>query len=84
MRLLSRDLAAQRGLPDVPISLSEKLKAGVGSFREMGLERAYAGSPRSATVAEGEQLLDRLATMVAVQVGEAMAISFIGEPPEVD
>jgi len=69
------DEAARAKLPDVPISLSDKLKEGVSRFADMGLERAYSGSPASATAAEGEALLDKLARMVAVEVLEAMALS---------
>jgi len=59
-------------LPDVPISLSVKLREGITDFQEMGLNDAYCGSPSSATALEGESLLDRLATMVATEVLESM------------
>jgi creatinine amidohydrolase len=65
----------RRKLPDVPISLSDQLNAGVTRFTAMGLARAYSGSPRSASAAEGEELLDRLARMVAVEVLESMDLS---------
>lgn len=67
------DEAARDGLPEVPISLSEKLRAGIGEFAEMGMDRAYAGDPAAATAAEGEELLDRLAEMIAGEVRDAMA-----------
>src|SRR5262245_42376299 len=42
---------AMRGvLEPVPISLSEKLAAGVMTFDAMGLQLAYAGDPAAATV----------------------------------
>lgn len=66
-------------LPEVPISLAEKLRAGVTDFVEMGLVRAYAGAPADASAEEGDDLLDRLATMVATQIREALATR--PEPP---
>jgi len=39
------DEAARAGLPEVPVSLSERIGAGVTSFAAMGLDRAYAGAP---------------------------------------
>jgi creatinine amidohydrolase len=59
-------------LPAVEVSLSEQLRSGVGTFREMGLERAYAGAPARASAAQGEEMLERLAEMVACEVLEAM------------
>lgn len=61
-------------LPAVPISLSEKLSAGVTTFEQMGLEAAYAGDPASASVEEGEQLIQRLGEMVVGEVLEALGI----------
>ena len=61
-----------RGLPDVPISLSEKLREGVTRFTAMGLTRAYAGAPAEASAAEGEALIERLAEMIEGEVLEAM------------
>jgi len=37
-------------LSPVPISLSEKLKAGITTFEAMGIQLAYAGDPASASV----------------------------------
>lgn len=59
------------GLPEVPISLAEKLRAGVGDFQEMGLEQAYAGNPAEATASEGRETLDALAEMIVGSVQEA-------------
>ena len=69
------DEAARAALPEVPISLSEKLRAGVADFRAMGLDRAYAGAPAAATSAEGEEMFDRLADMVVGEVEEALGLS---------
>lgn len=61
-------------LPAVPISLSEKLSAGVMTFEQMGMEAAYAGDPASASVEEGEQLIQRLGEMVVGEVLEALGV----------
>ena len=66
--------ALRQRLSPVPISLSEKLTAGVNTFEEMGLELAYAGDPASATVEEGEQLIQRLGEMVVGEVLETLGI----------
>jgi len=64
-----------RGVLDpVPISLSEKLAAGVMTFEDMGLQLAYAGDPRAATVEEGEQMIQRLGEMVVGEILEALGI----------
>ncbi len=55
-------------LPEVPISLADKLRAGISDFEEMGLSQAYAGSPAAATAEEGHETLDALAAMVVAQV----------------
>lgn len=62
------DDAIRQTLPEVPISLSERIGAGVETFAEMGLVRAYAGAPAAATAAEGSELLDRLAEMIVGEV----------------
>jgi creatinine amidohydrolase len=67
------DWPAAATLPDVAVSLSEGIKAGKTSFREMGLDDAYTGAPARATAEEGEEMLDRLATMIAAEVTEALA-----------
>ena len=61
-------------LAPVPISLSEKLQAGVDTFAAMGMELAYAGDPAAATVEEGEQLIQRLAEMVVGEVRESLGL----------
>lgn len=60
-------------LAEVPISLSEKLMAGVSDFVDMGMDQAYAGDPAAATAAEGNELLDKLAEMIVGEVTDAMA-----------
>jgi len=61
-------------LPAVPISLSEKLAAGVTTFEAMGLAAAYAGDPAAASIEEGEQLIQRLGEMVVGEVLEALGV----------
>lgn len=75
--VLAADPAAVRGevsaaLPEVDVSLSDMLRAGKTRFREMGLERAYAGAPARASAAHGEEMLGRLAEMVALEILTAM------------
>jgi creatinine amidohydrolase len=67
------DWPAAATLPDLAVSLSDGIKAGKHSFREMGLDRAYTGAPANATAEDGEEMLDRLATMIATEVAEALA-----------
>lgn len=59
-------------LPNVALSLSEAIKAGKSTFREIGMERAYTGAPSEATREEGEDLYARLVTMVVTEVVEAL------------
>ncbi|MEZ4297876.1 MAG: creatininase family protein [Polyangiaceae bacterium] len=60
-------------LPEVPVSLSDGIRAGKHTFREMGMESAYAGSPAEATAEEGKSLYSALAAMVAGEVMAALA-----------
>jgi creatinine amidohydrolase len=66
------DGATASALPDLSTSLSAGIAAGATTFRAMGLDRAYTGAPARATAAEGEEMLDRLATMIATEVREAL------------
>lgn len=68
------DESVRTTLSAVPISLSDHLKAGVGTFTAMGMELAYAGDPAAASVEEGEQLIHRLAEMVIGEVREALGL----------
>ena len=68
------DDAVRGVLPPVPISLSQQLAAGVTTFAEMGMELAYAGDPASATVEEGERMIQRLADMVVGEIREALGL----------
>ncbi|MDQ3369220.1 MAG: creatininase family protein [Myxococcota bacterium] len=68
------DEAIRVTLPAVPVSLSDKLQAGIGTFAGMGMELAYAGAPAAASIAEGEQLIQRLAEMVIGEVRESLGL----------
>ena len=61
-------------LPTLGLSLSEAIRAGKTTFAEIGMERAYTGAPRDATVAEGEELYEKLVTMVVTEITEALAV----------
>lgn len=66
------DETARSALPDVPISLSDKLHAGIDDFKAMGLTQAYAGAPARATAQHGEQQLAMLADMIVTEISEAL------------
>jgi creatinine amidohydrolase len=59
-------------LPRVPVSLSAGIRAGLGTFRAMGMTEAYAGAPAEASVAEGRDSLERLGAMIAAEVLEGL------------
>jgi creatinine amidohydrolase len=61
-----------RTLPEVPISLSDGIRSGALTFREMGMAEAYAGSPALATADEGREQLDLLAEMITTEVLEGI------------
>jgi creatinine amidohydrolase len=66
------DGEVRRSLPAVPVSLARQLENGVTDFVEMGLEHAYAGDPAAASSSHGDDMLDRLAVMIATEVREAL------------
>jgi creatinine amidohydrolase len=63
---------ARARLPAIDVSLSDGIRAGQTTFRAMGLDRAYTGSPADATAEEGDALYARLAEMIATEVLEAL------------
>jgi creatinine amidohydrolase len=65
----------RRRLPEVPVSLSEKLREGISDFVEMGMRDAYSGAPMKASAEHGREMIGRLATMVHTEVLEALGIS---------
>lgn len=60
-------------LPTVGLSLSDAIRAGKSTFVEIGMDRAYTGAPSEATREEGDDLYERLATMVVTEVTEGLA-----------
>lgn len=62
-------------LADVDISLSDAIRAGIGTFREAGGSRAYFGTPSMASAAEGTATFDVLAAMLVTSIKETYAIS---------
>jgi creatinine amidohydrolase len=66
--------ALRTRLPVVPISLSDKLREGITTFEEMGMQAAYAGDPASASVDEGEALIQKLGEMVVGEVLETLGV----------
>lgn len=67
------DADAMAGLPALPVSLSEGIRAGKSTFSAMGMADAYAGAPAEATAEEGRDLFDRLARTIVVAVTEALS-----------
>jgi creatinine amidohydrolase len=70
--------ALRTRLPVVPISLSDKLREGVTTFEEMGMQAAYAGDPASASTEEGEALIQKLGEMVVGEVLETLGVKAAG------
>jgi len=64
--------AIRVSLPEVDVSLSEQLGAGIDTFRAMRLDRAYAGAPARARSAHGVEMIEKLGEMVATEVLEAI------------
>lgn len=58
-------------LPDLPVDLPAKIKAGAKNFLECGGPEAYFGSPSSASAAEGERLLKILVEAVETAIWSA-------------
>jgi creatinine amidohydrolase len=65
--------AVRAGLPPNPVSLSEAIRAGAGTFEEAGGPRAYFGDPAAATAEEGRDTVATLAGIVADAVDQALA-----------
>jgi creatinine amidohydrolase len=66
-----RDIVA--ALPKVGLSLSDAIKSGKHTFVEIGMDRAYTGTPAEATLEEGEELYARLVAMVVTEITESLA-----------
>jgi creatinine amidohydrolase len=65
--------AVRAGLPPNPVSLSEAIRAGAGTFEEAGGPRAYFGDPAAATAEEGRDTVATLAGIVADAVDQVLA-----------
>lgn len=65
--------AARAGLPPNPVSLSEAIRAGAGTFEEAGGPKAYFGDPAAATAEEGRETVTVLGGIVADAVDQALA-----------
>ena len=61
-------------LPSLGLSLSEAIRSGKATFAEIGMARAYTGAPREASAEEGEELYEKLVTMVVTEVSEALVV----------
>jgi creatinine amidohydrolase len=62
------DREALASLPDVPVNLAEVLAAGHKDFTEIGMDRAYNGSPARASAEEGERIFEVLTAMLIDQM----------------
>jgi creatinine amidohydrolase len=60
-------------LPTLGVSLAAAIKEGKSTFAEIGMPRAYTGAPSHASVEEGEQMYERLVTMVVTEIKEGLA-----------
>ncbi|MBX3187607.1 MAG: creatininase family protein [Labilithrix sp.] len=62
-------------LPTLGLSLSDAIRAGKKTFAEIGMTRAYTGAPREATREEGDDLYERLVTMVVTEIRESLDLA---------
>jgi creatinine amidohydrolase len=62
-----------RTLPRVALSLSDAIRAGKNRFRDIGMDRAYTGSPAEATAQEGRETFAKLVAMIVTEVREGIA-----------
>jgi creatinine amidohydrolase len=63
-----------RALPSVAVSLSDAIGAGKRRFRDIGMDRAYTGSPAQATREEGQETYAKLVTMIVTEVREGIGV----------
>jgi len=62
-----------KSLPYIDTSLSDGIRKGQSTFVEMGLGRAYTGSPAGASATEGDALYAKLVEMIVTEVREGLA-----------
>jgi creatinine amidohydrolase len=63
---------AYANLANVPVSLSDGIRAGKKTFLEMGMKHAYAGDPGEASESEGDELYKQLVHMIVTVVQEGL------------
>jgi creatinine amidohydrolase len=61
-----------RTLPAVGVSLSDAIRSGKSRFRDIGMDRAYAGAPAEATREEGQETYAKLVAMIVTEVREGL------------
>jgi creatinine amidohydrolase len=64
------DTAVMRELPPVHVDLPAAMSAGRADFAGLGMDRAYCGSPASATAAEGTSTFDTLTDLLVELIRE--------------
>jgi creatinine amidohydrolase len=64
------DADVMRSLPDVHVDLPAAMSAGHRDFVEMGMDRAYCGSPAGATADEGRSTFDILTDLLVELIRE--------------
>jgi creatinine amidohydrolase len=69
--LVRQEIAA--ALPDVPVNLADVLAAGNKDFAEIGMTKAYNGSPARATAEEGRASFETLTDMLVEQIRALVA-----------
>jgi creatinine amidohydrolase len=63
---------SHRALPPVGVSLSDAIRAGGSRFRDIGMDRAYTGSPAEASLEEGQETFAKLVAMIVTEVREGI------------
>jgi creatinine amidohydrolase len=64
------DTTVMRTLPEVTVDLPAMMAAGHQSFVDLGMERAYCGSPAGATATEGQSTYDILTDLLVELIRE--------------
>jgi len=64
------DADVMRELPEVHVDMPSAMAAGRADFVELGMERAYCGSPAGATAAEGRSTFDTLTDLLVELIRE--------------
>jgi creatinine amidohydrolase len=69
---------SHRTLPSVAVSLSDAIRAGKSRFRDIGMDRAYTGSPADASAQEGRETFAKLVAMIVTEVREGLGLGGAG------